>query len=318
MAYKQSPASFKKHKSNAVGYMAEGSAFHLDPDPKEETLVSSETTRSRETTPEGITGTRVTTKSKFKTPGGEVKRTQEGDEAYAALSQEQRDAQDARFKAKQRSESQTRFTPDAIKLPKPKGIQPPKTKPTGTLPEKVDTVIGGGDYKFDISGKKPAYVISEEVKQAFGGGARGTYGISNESVVQDFINKNVYDKSTKTGARNTLKVTKTQGDVLPGRPKADKARYLMDKEKAKELKSLDKAYRSIGAGNVTDEDRSNYGTARQNLLNKYKKLGSDITRSYRPISQGGGGEHRYTKRIKAISEPVYNSETGLNIFNKNK
>ena len=68
MPYKQSPASFKKHKSNAVGYMAEGSAFHLDPDPKEETLVSSETTRSRETTPEGITGTRVTTESKYKTP----------------------------------------------------------------------------------------------------------------------------------------------------------------------------------------------------------------------------------------------------------
>lgn len=29
MAYKQSPASFKKHKSNAVGYMAEGSVAHM-------------------------------------------------------------------------------------------------------------------------------------------------------------------------------------------------------------------------------------------------------------------------------------------------
>ncbi len=36
MAYKQSPASFVKHKSKAVGYMAVGSAFHLDPDPKKE------------------------------------------------------------------------------------------------------------------------------------------------------------------------------------------------------------------------------------------------------------------------------------------
>jgi hypothetical protein len=35
MAYKQSPASFVKHKSKAVGYMAVGSAFHLDPDPNE-------------------------------------------------------------------------------------------------------------------------------------------------------------------------------------------------------------------------------------------------------------------------------------------
>ena len=30
MPYKKSPASFMKHQSKAVGYMAEGSAFHLD------------------------------------------------------------------------------------------------------------------------------------------------------------------------------------------------------------------------------------------------------------------------------------------------
>ena len=40
MAYKQSPASFMKHKSNALGYMAQGSASHMHgpggthPDPK--------------------------------------------------------------------------------------------------------------------------------------------------------------------------------------------------------------------------------------------------------------------------------------------
>ena len=33
MAYKQSPASFMKHKSNAVGYMAQGSAAHAHGDP---------------------------------------------------------------------------------------------------------------------------------------------------------------------------------------------------------------------------------------------------------------------------------------------
>ena len=33
MAYKKSPASFMKHKSNAVGYMAEGSAAHMHGDP---------------------------------------------------------------------------------------------------------------------------------------------------------------------------------------------------------------------------------------------------------------------------------------------
>ena len=124
MPYKQSPASFIKHKSNAVGYMSEGSVAHMHGDPdtphedtNNETLVSSKTTKSRETTPEGIKGTRLTTESKFKTPGDTVKRTAEGDKAYAALSQEQRDMQDAKFKAKKRSESQTRFTPDAIKIP---------------------------------------------------------------------------------------------------------------------------------------------------------------------------------------------------------
>jgi len=89
------------------------------------------------------------------------------------------------------------------------------------------------------------------------------------------------------------------------------------KKKNKEVTRLEKAFRSIGGGNITDEDKKNYSTAKQNLLNKYKKLGSDIRRSYRPISQGGGGENRYTKRIKAANRPVYNSETGLNLF-KNK
>lgn len=33
MAYRKSPASFVKHKSNAVGYMAKGSAAHMHGDP---------------------------------------------------------------------------------------------------------------------------------------------------------------------------------------------------------------------------------------------------------------------------------------------
>lgn len=33
MAYKQSPASFVKHKSKAVGYMAVGSSAHMHGDP---------------------------------------------------------------------------------------------------------------------------------------------------------------------------------------------------------------------------------------------------------------------------------------------
>jgi len=318
MAYKQSPASFKKHKSKAVGYMANGSIAHLegDTDPNKETLVSSKTTKSRETTPEGITGTRVTTKSKFKTPGGEVKRTSEGDKAYAALSQEQRDAQDAKFKAKQRSESQTRFTPDTIKI-KTQDLTSVKPKLTGEMPKRIDNIIGGGDYEFDISNKPTSYVTSNEVKQAFGGGMTTRYGLG-ESDASSARQRSLSDKATKTGGKNIMKITKTQGDFLAGRSENEKAQYLLNKEKAKETEQLYKAFRSIGAGNITDEDRSNYGAARENVLNKYKKLSSDITKSYRPISQGGGGEHRYTKRIKAISKPMYNSETGLDLFNKNK
>ena len=175
MAYKKSPASFMKHKSKAVGYMAAGSAFHLDPDPdpdtdpKKETLVSSTTTKTRETTPEGFPGTRTTLESKFETPGGKVKRTPEGDAAYASLSQEQKDAQDAKFKAKQRSEVKSRFTFDPIEVPKT-GVDLPKQELKGEMPKRIDTVIGGGDYKFDISNKPTSYVASSEVKQAFGGG----------------------------------------------------------------------------------------------------------------------------------------------------
>ena len=134
MAYKQNSTSFIKHKSKAVGYMANGSIAHLegDTDPNNETLVSSKTTKSRETTPEGIKGTRLTTESKFKTPGGKVETTPEGDRAYAALSQKQKDTQDAKFKAKQRSESQTRFTPDAIKI-KTQGLT--SVKPKLTAPD---------------------------------------------------------------------------------------------------------------------------------------------------------------------------------------
>jgi len=42
MPYKKSPASFMKHKSKAVGYMAMGSAFHLDPDEKEKKLTQAQ------------------------------------------------------------------------------------------------------------------------------------------------------------------------------------------------------------------------------------------------------------------------------------
>ena len=117
MAYSMKPGSknidstgsFSKNNSNTISA--------LNPDPKKEKLISRITTTARETTLEGISGTRFTTTSKYKTPGGEVKRTPEGDAAYAALSQGQKAAQDAKFKAKLRGEVTSRFTPDPIKIP---------------------------------------------------------------------------------------------------------------------------------------------------------------------------------------------------------
>lgn len=166
MPYKKSPASFTKHKSNAVGFMAEGSAAYLhgDPgtphiDPNNETLVSSKTTKTRETTPEGIKGTRLTTKSNFRTPGGEVKKTPEGDKAYAALSQEQKDAQDDKF----RQASQTRFTPDALKLPKARVeiTTPEITAEVPTIPKKEKVMP---TFDFSIEGKSGKTLINKKFR----------------------------------------------------------------------------------------------------------------------------------------------------------
>ena len=97
------------------------------------------------------------------------------------------------------------------------------------------------------------------------------YGLG-ESEASSARQRSLSDKATKTGGKNIMKITKTQGDFQVGRSENEKAQYLLNKEKAKETEQLYKAFRSIGAGNITDEDKSNYGAARENILNKYKKI----------------------------------------------
>lgn len=282
-----------------------------DPTEGEEKLLSKETTKTRETTPEGITGTRVTTTSQYETPGGEVKRTAEGDRAYAALTPEQRKAQDEKFLAKQRSETQTRFTPDAIKI-KTQGLTSVKPKLTGgSMPGKIDTVIGGGDYKFDLSGKKPSYNIFQETKQAFGGGTTSRFG-QGRSNVEQTINQSQADKASSTGSRNILKVADISGDFLTGRPESEKAQYLLKKEREKELASIRPGQSLVG----DPEAQKLYTTAQKSIMDKYKKLSSDIQATYTSGHGLFGKKHRYTERLKAANKPVYNSETGLNLFNK--
>ena len=215
MAYKKSPASFMKHKSKAVGYMAAGSAFHLDPDPdpdpKKETLVSSTTTKTREKTPEGFPGTRTTFESKFETPGGKVKRTPEGDAAYASLSQEQKDAQDAKFKAKQRSEVKSRFTLDPVEVPKT-GVDLPKQELKGEKskpvapPEEVsaETDQSWEDKKenlLDPKSKNNEYINIHNYKNV------NDYIVDYKTVLSDFdrVFRKPYKEETKdTSAQNAI------------------------------------------------------------------------------------------------------------------
>ena len=101
-AFKEIPLSMK-------------SPFYVTGDPIEK-KVSTEVSKSRVTKPSGQTGTLVTIKDKFKTPGGEVPRTAEGDKAYADKTPEQRKAQDEAYLAKKRSETRQRFIADPMKI----------------------------------------------------------------------------------------------------------------------------------------------------------------------------------------------------------
>lgn len=102
-----------KFSGGKTPFMFKGEDPAGDPTEKK---VSTEVSRSRVTQPSGQTGTLVTIKDKFKTPGGEVPRTAEGDKAYADKTPEQRKAQDDAYLAKKRSETRQRFIADPMKI----------------------------------------------------------------------------------------------------------------------------------------------------------------------------------------------------------
>jgi hypothetical protein len=112
--FKMKPGQGKKQAFKEIP-LSMKSPFYVTGDPVEK-KVSTEVSKSRVTQPSGQTGTLVTIKDKYKTPGGEVNRTTEGDKAYAAKTPEQRKAQDDAYLAKKRSETRQRFIADPMKI----------------------------------------------------------------------------------------------------------------------------------------------------------------------------------------------------------
>lgn len=218
MAYSSPNKMVQKHgkglmMKGSVNYMHEGESH-------EEKLVSKETTRTRETTPEGITGTRLTTTSKFETPGGEVKRTVEGDKAYAALSKEQRKTQDEKFLAKKRSESQTRFTPDAIKVPI-KG---------------VDIKTGLKDVKFDVPSAKEVSenIINRRIHDVFYSDGKPDYGARKQLYTQ-LMDKNIKDfKSGIITRDQALREAKAYRNL----PNIETPEEVKDRERKQDIKQF--------------------------------------------------------------------------------
>jgi len=93
------------------------SPLYIDPTLEKELKPGKEENLGTTTTSERVKGgTKKTFTTKFRTPGDEVTRTTEGDRAYEAKSQKEKDIQDAAYlAAKERQEIKTRFIPDALK-----------------------------------------------------------------------------------------------------------------------------------------------------------------------------------------------------------
>ena len=83
MAYNQSPGRMNMPKTGRGIPTQMKNPLYITGDPTEK-KVSTEVSKERVTKPSGQKWTLVTIKDKYKTPCGEVKRTVEGDKAYAA------------------------------------------------------------------------------------------------------------------------------------------------------------------------------------------------------------------------------------------
>jgi hypothetical protein len=134
------------------------SPFYVTGDPVEK-KVGTEVTKSRVTQPSGQTGTLVTIKDKFKTPGGEVPRTAEGDKAYADKTPEQRKAQDDAYLAKKRSETRQRFIADPISI-ETKGIT---TMPSAEIKTSTDISKDIFNKEFDKPESEANYKLRQDL-----------------------------------------------------------------------------------------------------------------------------------------------------------
>tara|TARA_R110001592_G_scaffold38355_4_gene126552 strand:+ start:3568 stop:4263 length:696 start_codon:yes stop_codon:yes gene_type:complete len=173
-----------------------GTPFHFHGgDPADHTSsagekkVSSKVTRQRITKPSGQTGTLVTFEDKYKTPGGEVKRTVEGDKAYAAKNKEQRKVQDKKYLAKNRSESKERFIADPVTI-KPKGLA---TMPTAKIKPSIDVSKDIFNKEFDKPESEANYKLRQNLyKRKYEDADRGSMS-NTEKIAQ-----NTYSKLRKT------------------------------------------------------------------------------------------------------------------------
>jgi len=154
--YKPSPGRMNMPKTGRGIPTQMKNPLYITGDPTEE-KVSTEVSKERITKPSGQKGTLVTIKDKYKTPGGEVTRTAEGDKAYAAKTPEQRKTQDEAYLAKKRSETRQRFIADPISI---------KTKGITTMPSaKIETSTDISKDIFHKEFNKPESEANYKLRQ---------------------------------------------------------------------------------------------------------------------------------------------------------
>lgn len=156
--YKQAPGRMNMPKTGRGIPTQMKNPLYITGDPIEE-KVGTEVSKSRVTKPSGQTGTLVTIKDKYKTPGGEVPRTVEGDKAYAAKTKAQQKAQDAAYLAKNRSASRERFIADPISI-KPKGST---TMPSAKIKTSTDISKDIFNKEFDKPESEANYSLRKDL-----------------------------------------------------------------------------------------------------------------------------------------------------------
>jgi len=193
-----------------------GAPFHFHGgDPAEHTSstgekkVSSKVTRHRITKPSGQTGTLVTFEDKYKTPGGEIERTVEGDKAYADKTKEQRKVQDEKYLARNRSESKERFIADAITI-KPKRLT---TMPTARIEPSIDISKDIFNKEFNKPESEANYELRQNLyKRKYEGVDRGSMS-NTEKIAQNTYSKLRKTEQQRSDASKAAKIQKAKNKL---------------------------------------------------------------------------------------------------------